>query len=49
MNELVFKSQTEAGEKYGGGRVLDYIGVGRENLPDTDCVGKYSMFEESEE
>lgn len=39
----------ETGEKYGWGRVLDYIGVGWENLPDTDCVGQYSMFEESEE
>ena len=39
----------ETGEKYGWGRVLDYIGVGWENLPDTDCVGQYSMFEEREE
>ena len=38
----------ETGEKYGWGRVLDYIGVGWENMPDTDCVGQYSMFEETE-
>lgn len=36
----------ETGEKYGWGRVLDYIGVGWENDPYTDCVGQYSMFEE---
>lgn len=35
----------ENGEKYGWGRVLDYIGVGWENRPDTDCVGQYSIFE----
>lgn len=35
----------ETGEQYGWGRVLDYIGVGWENLPDTDCVGQYSMWE----
>lgn len=35
------------GEKYGWGRVLDYIGVGWENAPDTDCVGQISMWEES--
>ena len=36
----------ETGEKYGWGRVLDYIGVGWENDPYTDCVGQISMFEE---
>lgn len=36
----------ETGEKYGWGRVLDYIGVGWENDPYTDCVGQMSMFEE---
>lgn len=36
------------GEKYGWGRVLDYIGVGWENYPDTDCVGQMSIFEEGE-
>lgn len=35
----------ENGVKYGWGRVLDYIGVGWENRPDTDCVGQYSMFD----
>lgn len=33
----------ETGEQYGWGRVLDYIGVGWENRPDTDCVGQYSI------
>lgn len=37
------------GESYGWGRVLDYIGVGWENLPDTDCVGQISIFEEEEQ
>lgn len=41
--------QDENGTWYGWGRVLDYIGVGWENPPDTDCVGQYSMFEELEE
>lgn len=36
----------ENGNKYGWGRVLDYIGVGWENLPDTDCVGQISMWED---
>ena len=31
------------GEQYGWGRVLDYIGVGWENAPDTDCVGQYEI------
>lgn len=35
----------ETGEKYGWGRVLDYIGVGWENDPYTDLVGQYSMEE----
>ena len=34
----------ETGEQYGWGRVLDYIGVGWENMPDTDCVGQLSLF-----
>ena len=38
----------ENGEKYGWGRVLDYIGVGWENPPDTDCIGQISIFEEAE-
>ena len=33
----------ETGEKYGWGRVLDYIGVGWENLPDTDLPGQMAM------
>lgn len=33
----------ENGQPYGWGRVLDYIGIGWENAPDTDCVGQYSM------
>lgn len=33
----------QTGEKYGWGRVLDYIGVGWENKPDTDFVGQYSF------
>lgn len=37
--------QDENGQWYGWGRVLDYIGVGWENPPDTDCVGQVSMFE----
>lgn len=36
----------KTGEVYGWGKVLDYIGVGWENLPDTDCVGQYSLFED---
>lgn len=36
----------QTGEKYGWGRVLDYIGIGWENIPDTDLPGQYSMFEE---
>lgn len=34
------------GEKYGWGRVLDWIGVGWENDPYTDCVGQMNLFEE---
>lgn len=34
----------ETGEQYGWGKVLDYIGVGWENMPDTDCVGQLSLF-----
>lgn len=33
----------ETGEKYGWGRVLDYIGVGWENQWDTGCVGQIPM------
>ena len=33
----------ETGEKYGWGRVLDYIGVGWENQWDTDCVDQIPM------
>ena len=33
----------KTGDEYGWGRVLDYIGVGWENAPDTDCVGQYSF------
>lgn len=36
----------ETGEPYGWGRVLDYIGVGWENDPYTDCVGQMNLFEE---
>lgn len=36
----------ENGEKYGWGRVLDWIGVGWENKWDTDLPGQYSMWEE---
>ena len=39
----------KTGEKYGWGRVLDYIGVGWENDPYTDCVGQMNIFEEDEE
>ena len=35
----------KTGEKYGWGRVLDYIGVGWENDPYTDCVGQMNLFE----
>ena len=38
----------ETGEKYGWGRVLDYIGVGWENDPYTDCVGQMDIFEMEE-
>ena len=37
----------ETGEKYGWGRVLDYIGIGWENRYDTDCVNQISIFEEA--
>ena len=33
----------KTGEQYGWGRVLDYIGVEWENLPDTDLPGQYSF------
>lgn len=33
----------ETGEKYGWGRVLDWIGVEWENQWDTDCVGQIEM------
>lgn len=36
----------ETGEKFGWGRVLDWIGVEWENYPDTDLVGQRSLFEE---
>lgn len=35
----------ETGEKYGWGRVLDYIGVGWEDFPDGRLAGQESMFE----
>lgn len=35
----------ETGEKYGWGKVLDWIGVGWENQYDTDLVGQISFFE----
>ena len=35
----------DTGEKYGWGRVLDYIGVEWENEPYTDCVGQMSFDE----
>lgn len=38
----------ETGEKYGWGRVLDYIGVEWENEPDTDFVGQFSLWEGGE-
>ena len=38
----------QTGEQYGWGKVLDYIGVGWENKPDTDFVGQYS-FDDLEE
>lgn len=43
MNKVCTDEKT--GEKYGWGRVLDYIGVGWENAPDTDLVGQYSFFD----
>lgn len=46
MYRLVTDEKT--GEQYGWGRVLDYIGVGWENAPDTDCVGQISIFEEEQ-
>lgn len=36
----------ETGDKYGWGRVLDYIGVGWENPSDSECVGQYSFDDE---
>lgn len=33
----------ETGEEYGWGRVLDYVGVGWENNPDTACVGQFEI------
>lgn len=34
----------KTGEQYGWGKVLDYIGVGWENMPDTDLAGQFNMF-----
>lgn len=42
MTHLV---EDENGEWYGWGKVLDYIGIGWENAPDTDFPGQISMFE----
>ena len=39
----------DTGEQYGWGKVLDYIGVGWENKPDTDLAGQYNFFEDYEE
>lgn len=38
----------DTGEKFGWGRVLDYIGVEWETPYDTDCIGQISIFEEAE-
>ena len=38
----------ETGEKYGWGRVLDYIGVGWEDYPDGSLPGQISLFEEEQ-
>ena len=38
----------ETGEKYGWGRVLDYIGVGWEDLPDGVLQGQECLFEGQE-
>lgn len=35
----------EDGTEYGWGRVLDYLGIGWENYPDTDLVGQISWAE----
>lgn len=35
----------QTGEQYGWGKVLDYIGVGWENPPDTEFAGQCSLFE----
>ena len=39
----------ETGEKFGWGRVLDWIGVGWENRPDTDLPGQINFFEDVED
>ena len=39
----------KTGEKYGWGRVLDWIGVGWENRPDTDLVGQINLFDANPE
>lgn len=44
MYRLVADEKT--GEQYGWGRVLDYIGVGWENAPDTECVGQIGLFDD---
>lgn len=38
----------KTGEQYGWGRVLDYIGVGWENYPDTDFPGQCNFFRDYE-
>lgn len=40
----MYRCVTDETGTYGWGRVLDYIGVGWENEPDTDLVGQYSLF-----
>lgn len=43
----MYRCVTDETGTYGWGRVLDYIGIGWENDPYTDCIGQMDLFEET--